>query len=167
MKSTFLKVFITVAPIALLVLHLRTKSLDSIALGLLALAILPWLSSILETAELPGGIKVQFRKVKEEQERQARELEWIKHLITLAVSEHERSHLQKLAADGPFSAETRHNSTFEWELRHLTTLDFVGRQPGHGIRTLFATEGTKDVKEHMFITQRGRDHLRIFEEAKA
>ena len=166
MKPALLKVFLSIAPVVLLVFHLSTKTLDSVALGLLALATLPWLSSILETAELPGGIKVQFRQVKEEQERQARELEWIKKLIALALSEHERDHLLKLAADGPFSAETRHNSTFEWELRHLTTLDFVGRQRGKGIRTLFATEGSKNVKEHLFITERGRDYLRIFEEAK-
>ena len=166
MKSTLLKLFITVGPVALLIVHLTAKPLDAVGLGLLALAILPWLSSILDTAELPGGIKVQFKQVKEEQERQARELDWIKLLIALVVSDHERSHLRNLATDGPFLADIQHNSTFEWELRHLTTLDFVGRQPGRGIRTLFADEGRRDVKEHFTITQRGRDYLRVFEEAK-
>ena len=166
MKPTFLKLFITVLPLVLLVFHLTTKPLDAVGLGLLGLAILPWLSSILETAELPGGIKVKFNRVEEEQKRQARELDWIKLLITLTASDHERAHLHNLASDAPFIAEIRHNSTFEWELRHLTTLDFVGRQPGRGIRSLFAEEGSRDVKEHLIITQRGRDYLRIFEEAK-
>lgn len=166
MKTPRFKLFITVGPLVLLAIHLTTKPIDAVGLGLLTLAILPWLSSILDSAELPGGIKVQFKQVKEEQKRQAQELDWIKLLITLTASDYERTHLQRLASDVPYFADIRHNSTFEWELRHLTTLDLVGRQPGRGIRSLFAEEGQRDVKEHLIITQRGREYLRIFDEAK-
>ena len=166
MKNTAAKFVVTLVPIALLVMHLTVKTLDAVALGLAALAILPWLATILETAELPGGIKVEFKKVKEEQERQGRELEWIKFLIKLVVSDYERAHLQEFAKDGPYFTEASRGEVLEWELRHLTTLDLVVREPGKGIRSLFAEEGQRNVKEHFKITPRGRDYLRMFEEAK-
>jgi hypothetical protein len=39
-------------------------NIDAITLGLLSLLILPWLTSIIESAELPGSWKVKFREVK-------------------------------------------------------------------------------------------------------
>ncbi len=38
--------------------------IDSITLGLLIVAILPWLSSLIESAEFPGGWKIKFRDIK-------------------------------------------------------------------------------------------------------
>lgn len=111
--------------------------------------------------------ELQVAKVKQEQERQGRELEWIKLLIDLVVSEYERTHLRALAADGPFLATVKRGSTFEWELRHLLTLQLVDRHPNRGIRSLFAQEGRTDVKEHLFITDRGRTYLRIVDEARS
>ncbi len=37
--------------------------LDTVTLGLIVIAIVPWLSFLLESAELPGGWKVRFRDV--------------------------------------------------------------------------------------------------------
>ena len=85
------KIFLTVACLGVLVAHFAWKELDAVALGILALGLLPWLSAFLDVAELPGGIKFQFAKVKREQERQAKELEWLKMLVGLVVSEYERS----------------------------------------------------------------------------
>jgi len=124
---------------------------------------LPWLASVLDVAELPGGIKLAFSKVKREQERQAQELAWIKMLIMLIVSDYERTHLKSFAPDGPFMAET--NSSFEWELRHLLTLGLIERLPGKGMRSLFASQGTHNIKDHLTITQRGREYLHLLEEA--
>ena len=38
--------------------------IDSITLGLLIVAILPWLSSLIESAEFPGGWKIKFRDIR-------------------------------------------------------------------------------------------------------
>jgi hypothetical protein len=38
--------------------------IDSITLGLIIVAILPWLSSLIESAEFPGGWKIKFRDIK-------------------------------------------------------------------------------------------------------
>lgn len=39
--------------------------LDTVTLGLLALAALPWLSPLIKSAELPGGFKIEFQDVKQ------------------------------------------------------------------------------------------------------
>jgi hypothetical protein len=107
----------------------------------------------------------RIQLVAEEQERQAHDLDWMKMLIELIVSEFERMHLRSLAADGPFWADIKPGSTFEWELRHLLTLRLVDRHQNKGIRSLFSENGRRNVKDHFFITQRGIDYLRIFDES--
>jgi hypothetical protein len=159
-----IKILITVVSLVFLTIHLGAKPLDTIALGILALGLLPWLPAFLDVAELPGGVKFQFAKVKEEQKRQARELEWIKQLVELVISEPERTHLRRLDASEPFRTHVKLGSNLEWELRHLLTLQLVDRHSGKGIRTLFIHEGEQDVKEHLFITKRGQDYLRLFYE---
>jgi hypothetical protein len=135
-----------------------------------------WLADLVSaaSAERPRNLELQtlcnelqVAKVQREQERQGRELEWIKFLIDLVVSEYERTHLRALAADGPFLARVKAGSTFEWELRHLLTLQLIDRHPNRGIRSLFAHEGRTNVKEHLFITERGRAYLRIVDEARS
>ena len=37
--------------------------IDAISLGLIIVAILPWLSSLIESAEFPGGWKIKFRDI--------------------------------------------------------------------------------------------------------
>jgi hypothetical protein len=135
-----------------------------------------WLGDLVSAAgeERPRNLdlqtlrnELQVAKVTREQERQGRELEWIKLLIDLVVSEYERTHLRALAADGPFLADVKPGSTFEWELRHLLTLQLVDRHPNRGMRSLFAHEGRIDVKDHLLITDRGRAYLRIVDEARS
>ena len=94
------------------------------------------------------------------------ELAWIKLLINLVFSDYERTHLRHLAASGPFLVDITPGSTFEWELRHLASLQLIDRHAGKSIRSLFSQEGKYDLKEHLYITQRGLDYLRIFDEAK-
>lgn len=46
-------------------------NLDAVALGLLLLAVVPWLSPLIKSAELPGGFKIEFQDVKEAAEKVA------------------------------------------------------------------------------------------------
>ncbi len=39
--------------------------IDHVTLGLVILAILPWITSLIESAELPGGIKIKFKDIEE------------------------------------------------------------------------------------------------------
>jgi len=98
---------------------------------------------------------------------QEKEIAWVKTLIRLVLSDSARTNLQRFAGDGPFMADIDPGSGFEWELRHLLSLQLIDRVPGKGMRTLFAHGGNQNVKEHLSITQRGRDYLRLFEEANS
>jgi hypothetical protein len=46
-------------------------SIDAVSLGLIALGVLPWLAPLIKSAELPGGIKIEFQDVKAAAERVA------------------------------------------------------------------------------------------------
>lgn len=57
------KVIISLIALALIAAHLIWPQLtvDAITLGLLVVAILPWLSTVIESAKFPGGWEVKFR----------------------------------------------------------------------------------------------------------
>jgi len=66
MKSSLpLKLLITLGAILAIILHALKPDLriDGVTLGLLIVALLPWLSAIIESAEFPGGWKIKFRDV--------------------------------------------------------------------------------------------------------
>lgn len=58
-----LKISISVSAIILVLAHIiwPTLKIDLITIGLLVVAILPWLTSLIESAKFPGGWEVKFR----------------------------------------------------------------------------------------------------------
>jgi hypothetical protein len=64
--NLWLKTIVTLAAIILIAVHLIWPELkiDAITLGLLIVAVLPWLTTLIESAKLPGGWEVKFRDVK-------------------------------------------------------------------------------------------------------
>lgn len=69
------KVFVTLFTLFVLFLHVFSKNdrVDGTAALLLAMAILPWPSDLLDTLELPGGWKFHFRNIAEEQTKQRKQ----------------------------------------------------------------------------------------------
>jgi len=127
-------------------------------------------AKVAEQVDLAIGrqeLRAKLESVQEQQGRQSEEIEWIRLLVDLVVSDYERTHLRSLVSDGPFWADIRRNSTFEWELRHLLTLGLVDRYPGRGVRTLFSEIGRRDVKEHLFITERGKKYLQLLNQVQS
>ena len=167
------KVLITLLALGLVALQLLgLADINATALGLIALAVLPWLSSILDTAELPGGWKVKFREVENEQQRQAREIQWLKFLMQNFLTGYELEHLQKFAADAPFWFEfdSGTKNYFERELRRMLDLNLIERLPNSGVRALLhdragvvnvSGRDMKDVKQYLRITPQGREYLRM------
>lgn len=165
-KARIVRVATSVGALALLLLHLIRPDvrIDSITLGLAVLAVLPWLAVLIESADFPGGWKVKFRELQTEQKAQALDLETLKFLLANFVTDHEVSHLRKLADGEPFGHRKGATSWFlERELRRLRELGFIAEQPGKGIDTLFhAAENSADgtrVDEHFRLTERGRQYL--------
>ena len=157
-KTLWLRITITLGALVLLTIQVLWPQprLDTTALGLLALAVIPWLSSLLESAKLPGGLELKFREVEREQKRQRAEIDTLRFLIEGYVTDYELTHLRKLASGDSFPFERSDN--FRKELERLIGMGLVGRREGHGIRTLF--DAGDDVQRHLAITERGRSYLR-------
>lgn len=159
------KVTVTVVALIVFGLHITLPNdakLDAVALGLMGLAALPWLSSLIDSAEFPGGWKIQFRK---ELETQKRDLNRLRFLIANFVTDAEARHLEKLRARTPFPfLRDDTTSFFLGELRRLRSLKLIEGQDGKGIRTLEVEGG--DVGAHFRITRAGREYLRLREEAE-
>jgi len=136
------------------------------ALGLTVLAVLPWLPLIIESAKLPGGWELTFRAFREVEREQVRQREDLNivlgFLLEHFVTQYELVHLRKLAPDEPFPFKK--SNTFEAELRRLLALGLIERLPGKGIRSLF--QAGDDVRNHLRITNRGKDYLKILDAQK-
>lgn len=107
--------------------------------------------------------RAETETIRGNMEFQAQEIGWLKLVITLIISEHERKHLEYLVSDEPFVAEVKKGTTFDSELRHLLTLTFIERLPGKGMRSLYKS-GTCNLKEHLSITDQGRKYLKMVSE---
>jgi hypothetical protein len=166
MTQTHIKVIVTMVTVIFLILHLHQLiKFDMTALSLLLVAILPWLSSFLQSAELPGGWKFQFNQVKEEQQKQRDDIKYLKFLIEGFVSEDEWKHLKKLNSNEPFQIKLDDTTKyFEEELRRLRSLGLVANPPEKGIRSLLINDGQiRNVKEHFYITEKGKEYLKFRE----
>lgn len=122
-----------------------------------------------ETDSISGkieGVKSEQLKTERDVKFQEKEIYWVKSLIALFMSDYERMFLQNIASDEPFDVEIESGSTFDWELRHLLTLNLLDRHPGKGMRSLIKQK-KGNVKEHLYITERGRKYLKILEEANS
>lgn len=60
-----LRIGISIVALAIALLHILVPSLkvDAITLGLIVLAVLPWLAPLVKSVELPGGVKIELQDV--------------------------------------------------------------------------------------------------------
>lgn len=148
---------------------------DAAGIGLLVVAALPWIFNLISEAELPGGWKVKFREVAQEQRRQADEIESIKFLMRNFLTRYELQHLKKFVSPEPFWFEFNSGTKpfFDRELHRLLDLDLIEREPGTGVRgLLYERKGlqkidnkdVKDVKQYLHITETGLDYLKMRDE---
>src|SRR5262245_40373902 len=70
-RVTLILRIISLVALLLAVVHLvlPTLAIDPTTVLLLAVAILPWLRPVLQSVELPGGLKLNFKETEEEAER--------------------------------------------------------------------------------------------------
>lgn len=118
---------------------------------------------------LKGGGRIKLGPIEigeliKEQKKQAKELNWVQSLAKLLISDYDRQHLEYFKNIEPFTAEVKQGSSFEWELSHLLAFGFIQRQHGKGMRTLFEA-GKCNLKDHLFITERGRTYLKLLKES--
>jgi hypothetical protein len=164
-----LRISLTVAALALAVIAALEEvigiKVSAAVLGLVTIAALPWLASLLQSAELPGGWKLEFRKLESEQQKQRADLDVLRFLISGFVTDAELIHLHKLASRAPFPfVRGPETSYFLTELRRLRSLGLIASVPGKGVRMLEREGG--DVGSYFAVTARGQDYLRLRAETK-
>jgi hypothetical protein len=168
--SPVLKFAFPVVALALLAVHLHNSKLpvDTTAIVLLILAFLPWLSVFLDSFEL-FGLKANFRKIEEEQQRQQKDLEYVQFLIANFLTKWEDIHLRKIAQAAEYIVDVQSDtySSFEKEIDHLRQLGLINNYPEVGLRTMRRRGGKVNVKEFFHITSRGRDYLKLRDAAPA
>ena len=132
---------------------------DNPAVILLFLSLTPWFPIILEKATLPGGWNLEFRKIKEQQYIQSKEIKDLNFLLLHFITDFEKIHLQNLNSSNRFAYEFR--QTFEEELRRLLALKLIERHPGKGIRSARNDKDSNynDLKKHFYITDKGKEYL--------
>lgn len=154
-ERVWVQIGVSVFALSLLTVHLKSAVvLDTTALGLVALAALPWFSSVIESAKL-GGLEVKFRAVEREQARQRREIDLLRFLIENFVTEWELVHLKRLACGEPFPFKG--HEPFKAELRRLINFGLIEELPKTSLDESFYKSG--DLHEILAITARGRDYL--------
>jgi hypothetical protein len=133
MPGKRLQVFIVAGAIALIVLHLIRPSLgiDSVTLGLLIVAFLPWLLTFVASAEFPGGWKLKFRELEKKLDDQQ---EVINQVVLFSMAHHLFRHLTELHARSKTNEEYlfRSNEIFKRDLLFLRDHGFIeSTRPGH------------------------------------
>lgn len=74
MKQVHLQILISLAAISLIVAHIISPSLaiDGVTLGLIVVAIIPWLAPLFKSLQLPGGVKIEYQDL-EKTEKQIKD----------------------------------------------------------------------------------------------
>ena len=162
-----LPVKICVSLLALVALYLhvfvRNDRVDGTAALLLAIGILPWLAELLDTLELPGGWKVHFRDIKQEQAEQRQQLEQLRLAVRLLLTEHELRHLKELTSKDPLPLHRGDwtNKNYETELRRLKALGLIEGSVGDYFRA------GGDAHKHLKVTEEGVKYLQARAEQEA
>jgi hypothetical protein len=174
---------ITVVSLILLVVKLCLQTFypslrfdDSLSVGLLVVAVLPWFSLLLSSAKLPGGWELVFREIKENQEKQGglllnqqEQIQALRAAIRGIVTKYEYDKLLGLSVNEPFLCSYS-DDMFD-ELKRLRALNLICHYEGTGLAKMKQeydkNRNSKfDLKRFFYITEEGRKYLKIRGEAE-
>jgi hypothetical protein len=169
MKHLQIKALISIVSLTIIIIRVALPALkiDSITLGLLIVAALPWFSDLLQSAELPGGWKVVFKdiaNIKKEQEIQGKEIQRLTFLINNFLSQNQLDCLRAMQAGDNFIFNKKSGVVEQDkdDIRRLFSSGLIDRRPKKGFRTLFEQgEDMQNINEHFCITDRGREFLSL------
>lgn len=168
-ELTRIKLLISLCALGVLLVRIivPTLNIDSIALGLLVVAALPWFADLLDSAELPGGWKIAFKDLKQQQKEQGEQIQQLRFLIDKFLSENQLKYLRAMR-DGRESLFDRRSSVIEQskdDIRRLFSAGLIARKPERGFRTLFDQgSDVQDINEHFYITDQGKEYLNFLQD---
>jgi hypothetical protein len=167
-----LRVALSAVAVAAAVAHTLFRPFipDAITAGLIILAPLPWLSSIIKSIEVAGVGKLELQ-VEEVKEKQAlrllrEEVDSLRFLVSGFVTEWELTHLKKLAAEGPFRYEkgADKDDRFINEIIRLRDFGLIAKRVDY---SLYDIPLSGDLKQFVELTERGRTCLKLRQQLQA
>jgi hypothetical protein len=143
---------------------------DAVSVGLLVVAVLPWLSQLLASAKLPGGWELVFRELKDHQDQQGdlllqqqAQINALRAAVRGIVTRYEYDKLLGLSREGPFLCT--YSDDMRDELRRLRALGLIWHHDGTGIAKMERDHRGKtqpfDVKHYFYITDEGRTYVEM------
>jgi hypothetical protein len=143
---------------------------DALSVGLLIVAVLPWLSQLLTSAKLPGGWEFVFREIKENQEKQEgillnqqEQIQALRTAVRGIVTKYEFDKLVGLSKDGPFLC--KYSDDMFDELKRLRALSLIRHHEGTGLAQMAREHKDKDhqfdLKRYFYVTEEGRSYVKI------
>jgi hypothetical protein len=143
---------------------------DAVSVGLLVVAVLPWLSQLLASAKLPGGWELVFRELKDHQDQQGdllleqqAQINALRAAVRGIVTRYEYDKLLGLSREGPFLCI--YSDDMRDELRRLRALGLIWHHDGTGIAKMERDHRGKtqpfDVKHYFYITDEGRTYVEM------
>lgn len=163
-ELTQIKILISVCALTVLLIRIivPTLNIDSIALGLLVVAALPWFADLLDSAELPGGWKIAFKDLKQQQQEQGEQIRQLRFLIDNFLSEYQSKCLRAMRDKHEFLFDKKSNVVEQAkdDIRRLFSAGLIARKPERGFRTLFDQgSDVQDINKHFYITEQGKEYL--------
>jgi hypothetical protein len=125
-----------------------------VGIAIVVLLLRPQLLDVVQLLEI-GNVRLQLRDLRDQQQTQRHELDEIRFVLHMLVTENERRHLQNL--DAGRTSEYRFSIGLPAELRRLRGIDLVKSK--RGVFEL-PTKETFDLNDFVELTDRGRDYLR-------
>jgi hypothetical protein len=84
------------------------------------------------------------------------------------ITDPEKAHIRGLAGGGPYDVRFHHDMMAE--LKHLDALRYVQPHAGKGLNDIYERDGRNehfDLKQYVYLTEAGREYLRLLEELSA
>lgn len=159
---------ITVASLLLLLLkgylQIRLKQSilnDSVSIGLLVVAALPWLSQLISSAKI-GGNELIFREIAQQKVETDQKLDQMLQLIKNLISEDDREILRKLNSAEPFvyKHDSNQKDPIRNQFRRLRTFRLINSK--RSISDVIDRDNSdRDIKSDISVTKEGKDFIGV------
>jgi hypothetical protein len=136
---------------------------DGWAITLLVVAFLPWLRTVFESIEFPGGGSVTWRqKVEAEQQRQAEEIQALRFLLARFITPPERELLQQLASGEGVPLDNDGDNRWAFErAKSLQRLGLIAMR-GRVVKSAQSKSvNLTSVEQLFYVTESGRQYLNL------
>jgi hypothetical protein len=139
--------------------------LDPVALALVVVGLLPWISEFLSGAKLPGGIEVAFRAVERRQELNERAIQQLRFIVDGFLTRDEYQHLKNIKKGKQYTVRGEEAAALASELRRLRALRLIEQvDPKRGVRDFAVPNHVGRLVDWFRLTPKGTEYLEMRKE---